>query len=190
MSNDIKTVCTITGQVRRRRKLCKFLFFVEVQPTDNSPNSQIFFRSDDDSLDDFSFQESLRACRPGQVIQVEVGEPHNSTEQQGKPYKVWQSNKPVSIIVPYTDREAFLQDPPLGSIPKKEVQKDIELNNGVKLSKSSLVCKYWVNKNTCERGELCLFQHPVDDQFEQARIQWLEEVSFTTVLKKNWSNKI
>lgn len=191
MSMDIKTVCTITGQVRRRRKLCKFLFFVEIQPTDNSANSQIFFRSDDGSLDDFSFQESLRSCRPGQVIQVQVGEPHNPTEQQGKPYKVWQSNKPVTIVVPYTDREAFLQDPPLGSIiTKKDVQvkKEIELTNGVKLSKSSLVCKYWINKNTCERGEFCLFQHPVNDDFEQARIKWLEEVNIHYNTKEPWPN--
>ncbi|KAI9248710.1 hypothetical protein EDC94DRAFT_528084 [Helicostylum pulchrum] len=174
MLNDIETICTITGQIRRRRKLCKFLFFIEIQPNDQTSNSQVFFRSDDDSLDDESFQESYRSCRPGQVVQVKVGEPHDPTEQKGKSYKVWQCNKPVVVVVPYTDREPFVQDPPLSST-KPGVAQVIELASGQKVQKSDLVCKYWVNKNPCERGERCLFQHPVGEEFEKARIQWLEE---------------
>jgi hypothetical protein len=181
---DIETVCTITGQIRRRRKLCKYLFFIDIKPTDDSlPKSQIFFRSDDGSLDDVAFQDALRSCRPGSVIQVDVGEPHDPTEQKGKSYKVWQSNKPVIVIVAYTDREAFLQDPPLGSaLVNKDaaIKTEVELPDGVKVPKSELVCKYWINKNVCERGELCLFQHPdpTTKKFEEARTKWVEEVKY------------
>lgn len=177
MLNDLKTVETITGQIRRRRKLCKFLFFIEIQPQDQlTPNSQIFFRSDDHSLDDTAFQDAYRASRPGQVVQVQVAEPHDPTEQIGKPYKVWQSNKPIHIIVPYTDREPFPQDPPLGSTPGKKPTQLIELASGEKKLKSDLVCKYWINKNPCERGDQCLFQHPEGLDFENAKIKWLQEV--------------
>lgn len=179
---DIGTVCTITGQIRRRRQLRKSLFFIDIKPTDESlPKSQIFFRSDDGSLDNVSFQDALRSCRPGSVIQVDVGEPHNPSEQQKKSYKVWQSNKPVTVIVPYTSRDPFLQDPPLGTdMVKKDasVKAELERPDGVKVAKWKLVCKYWINKNVCERGNLCLFQHPDPNtkEFDEARTKWLEEV--------------
>lgn len=161
MSNNIETVCTITGQIRRRRRLCKSLFFIDIKPKDNSPNSQIFFRSDDETLDDLSFQEAFRSCRPGHVIQVDVGKPLDHSEQHGKSYQVWQSNKPVTIIEPYTEREAFLQDPPLGN----EVS-----------TRFNIVCKYWINKNVCKQGDQCLYLHPTGEEFDRVQKKWVEEV--------------
>lgn len=161
MSNTIETVCTITGQIRRRRRLCKSLFFIDIQPSSPGDNSQIFFRTDDGTLDEFAWQDAFRDCRPGQVIEVQVGEALDATEQKGKSFKIWQSCQPVKVLVPYTSREPFLQDPPLGKEPK---------------TKRDKVCKYWINKNKCKDGDNCLFQHPTGGDFDQIRKDWVEEV--------------
>lgn len=161
MSNAVETVCTITGQIRRRRRLCKSLFFIDIQPSNaDEANSQIFFRTDDGTMDEFTWQDAFRDCRPGQVIEVQVGETLDSAEQKDRPFKVWQSCQPVKVIVPYTSREPFLQDPPLGKESKIKADK---------------VCKYWINKNKCKEGDKCLFQHPTGDDFDQIRKDWVEE---------------
>lgn len=174
---------TITGQVRLRRKLCKSLFFIDIQPSvETDPKSQVFFRTDDGSLDIVAFQESFRACRPGSVISVKVSEPTDPTEQQDKSYPVWQCNQPVDVVIPYTSRNAFIQDRALGgsSISTQHLeseQQEETLPLTVADNTNSAPCKYWINKNKCERGEECSFQHPTGDAFEQARVKWLEEVT-------------
>jgi hypothetical protein len=165
---DIGVIETISGQVRHRRKLNKSLFFIDLQPSNQEPKCQVFFRSDDHSLDDVSVQDAYRACRPGQVITIQVGLPIDPTELIDKPYKVWQSNRPVEVIVPYTSREAFTQDRPLGSATE---EKQVPI-----IKKSSSNCKYWINKNKCERGDQCSFQHPTGEAFEKARLEWVKEV--------------
>ncbi|KAF1804739.1 hypothetical protein FB192DRAFT_1051235 [Mucor lusitanicus] len=161
---------TITGQVRLRRKLCKTLFFIDIQP-DNEPKSQVFFRTDDGSLDIVDFQESFRACRPGYVITVQVHPPNDPSEQEGRSYTVWQCSQPVTVVVPYTSRIAFIQDRALGSSSKGEDIVAIKSTD----KHESTPCKYWINKNKCERADDCLFQHPTGEAFEKARVEWLEE---------------
>lgn len=167
----IEIIKTISGQVRHRRKLNKSLFFIDLQPSNDESKCQIFFRGDDHSLDDVSVQEAYRFCRPGQVIQVQVGLPTDPNESVGKPYDVWQSNCPVVVMVPYTSRDAFTQDRPLASTSQDQAQPTT-------INKSSLNCKYWINKNKCERGDHCLFQHPTGETFEKARIEWVKEVHY------------
>lgn len=170
---DIQVIASIEGQVRIRRKLSKSLFFIDIQPSNTDERkSQVFFRTDDGSLDDVAFQDAFRACRPGQIIRIQVGDPLDPNEQLNKDYKVWQSNKPVEIIVS-VGRDAFIQDRPLGS----KMPKVIRSSHGEKVEKSSLVCKYWINKNVCQRGSECLFQHPTGDEFDKARKEWLEQVN-------------
>ncbi|GAN08890.1 conserved hypothetical protein [Mucor ambiguus] len=145
----------ITGQVRLRRKLCKALFFIDIQP-DNEPKSQVFFRTDDGSLGIVDFQESFRACRPGSVITVQVFPPNDPSEQE---------------VVPYTSRIAFVQDRALGGSTIREDVVEIKPAN----RNESTPCKYWINKNKCERGDECSFQHPTGKAFDTARVKWLEE---------------
>jgi hypothetical protein len=76
--------------------------------------------------------------------------------------------------VPYTSRDAFTQDRPLASIIEEQQQPVIK--------KSSLNCKYWINKNKCERGDQCLFQHPTGEAFEKARVEWVKEVTIINTL--------
>ncbi|KAK4519658.1 histone H4-like TAF Taf6, SAGA complex subunit [Mucor velutinosus] len=160
----------ITGQVRLRRKLCKTLFFIDIQP-DNEPKSQVFFRTDDGSLDIVDFQESFRACRPGSIITVQVFPPNDPSEQEGRSHTVWQCSHPVDVVVPYTSRIAFIQDRALGG---SSVRRDIvEIKSANR--HESTPCKYWINKNKCERGDDCPFQHPTAEVFEKIRVEWLEE---------------
>ena len=90
-TTHFETVKSITGQVRRRRRLCKELFFIDLKPSDEAPHTQIFFRSDDGTLDYLNSQDIYRECKPGHIITVIVGEPLCAEEQKGKSYKVWQS---------------------------------------------------------------------------------------------------
>lgn len=171
----------IKGQVRLRRKLCKTLFFIDIQP-DNKPKSQVFFRTDDGSLDVVDFQESFRACRPGSVISVQVFPPNDPSEQEGRLHTVWQCNRPVDVVVPYTSRIAFIQDRALGgpSIREDEIEKKSADKH------ESIPCKYWINKNKCERGDECPFQHPTGETFEKARVEWLEEVNIVATTVSNY----
>ncbi|CEP17583.1 hypothetical protein [Parasitella parasitica] len=160
---------TITGQVCYRRQLCKFLFFIDVQPTnDTYPKFQLFFRTDDGSLDIVDFQDSFRACRPGSIITFKVHPPNDPNEQNGKSHKVWQCNQPVDVVVPYTSREPF--------IPGRATRGVSASTEPTAKTEDYLSpCKYWVNKNKCEQGEKCLFQHPAGDAFEVARRKWLKQ---------------
>ena len=70
-------------------------------------------------------------------------------------------HSPVIVVKPYTEKEAFLQDPPLAnnmSIP------------------SNKVCKSWINKNECKQGTQCLFRHPTGKEFSRIQAEWVEEV--------------
>ncbi|KAI7902978.1 uncharacterized protein BX663DRAFT_569009 [Cokeromyces recurvatus] len=173
----IDIVQTITGQVRTRRRLCKFLFFIDVQPSskdDPSEKCQILFRTDDNTLDEVSFQEAFRTARPGFVVSVQVGYPLDPSESFEKDYPVWQSNRPVQVIEPYLNTKPFAQDPPLGrSLEKKKKPTECCLDENKTITKQ--VCKYWINKNKCLRGDDCLFQHPTGEAFESARKAWLQE---------------
>jgi hypothetical protein len=164
---DIPVIRTITGQVRHRRKLLKTLFFIDIQPVDGSEKSQIFIRSDDNSQSEYAVQDAFKACRPGNVVKIQVGHALNPKEGAGRGYQVWQSNKPVQVMTPFALREPFLQDPPLAS-----------KLDGSKVEKSKINCKYWLNQQYCARGEQCKKGHPTGEAFERARADWLEEVKF------------
>ncbi|CAO3665009.1 hypothetical protein G6F70_005198 [Rhizopus microsporus] len=158
----------LIGQVRHRRKLTKQLFFIDIQPLDQSEKSQIFFRNDDDSLDFFAVQEAYKQCKPGQIIQVTVIPPLAPSEQENKDYKVWQSVCPVKVIEPYVSDKPFVQDRPLAA------SKENTDNTGLQTNKST-VCKYWVNKNTCIKGDDCPFRHPTGHELIKERQTWIEE---------------
>lgn len=168
----MEIICEITGQVRHRRKLTRQLFFIDIQPIDGSQKSQIYFRSDDKSQTDFEVQGSYKACKPGQVIQVQVGQPLDPSEQQNKDYKVWQSNQPVKVIKMYTDDLPFVQDRPLATTKEKT---DIRQRDGAFLAKSTILCKFWVNKNVCIKGDACPFLHPSGKELEEQRQAWITE---------------
>ncbi|KAI8342890.1 hypothetical protein EDC96DRAFT_449604 [Choanephora cucurbitarum] len=162
---------TINGQIRHRRKLTKLIFFVDIQDS-TGLKSQVFFRKDDNSLDDQQFQEAFRSCKPGQTVEIQVGLPLDPSERVGKSFPVWQSDCPVQVIEPYTARQAFIQDRALGST---DILTDIRLTDGTRKHKSQLVCKYWINKNKCIQGDNCLFQHPTGDAFDTSRSLWLDQ---------------
>ncbi|KAI9478546.1 MAG: hypothetical protein EXX96DRAFT_482790 [Benjaminiella poitrasii] len=172
----IDIIQTIRGQVRTRRKLYKSLFFIDVQPIsddDSAQKCQIFFRADDDTLDEASFQEAFRTARPGFIVCVQVGHPTNPQESYQKPYPVWQSDRPIEVIAPYTDSSSFVQDPPLGNNRKeKKIERQRSVKDG---SVTNRVCKYWINKNKCIRGDQCMFEHPTGEAFDNARKAWLQE---------------
>ncbi|KAI8982180.1 hypothetical protein BDF20DRAFT_834824 [Mycotypha africana] len=178
----VAIVQTITGQIRCRRKANKNIFFIDVQPLPAGEKSQIFFRTDDQTLDYLQFQEEYHNCKPGSIVEVQVGYPLNPKEAEDRPYAVWQTDRPIKIITPYTEREGFRQDPPLGSLLKKMKEDATELTgannstaNGPSIHKSNVACKYWINKNICHKGKDCKFQHPVGEDFVKARKEWLEE---------------
>ncbi|KAI8976188.1 hypothetical protein BDB01DRAFT_853240 [Pilobolus umbonatus] len=175
MLADISVICSIEGQVRHKRRLTKQLFFIDIQPVDGSDRSQIFFRSDDNSQSDESVQEAFRLCKLGSIVRVEVGNTLDPKEQFNKDYPVWQSNKPVEVIEPYTAPNVFIQDRALGSMKKNRTEETLRLWDGTKKEKSKLYCKYWVNQSTCKRRELCLFMHPTGDEFIKAREEWVAE---------------
>ncbi|KAI8331103.1 hypothetical protein BD560DRAFT_457048 [Blakeslea trispora] len=162
---------TLNGQIRHRRKLTKSIFFVDIQDS-TGLKSQVIFRTDDNSLDDYQFQEAFRACRPGQTVSIQVGLPLDPSERLKKAFPVWQSDQTVQVIEPYTARQAFIQDRALGS---NDPPKHIRSTDGTRIQKSQLVCKYWINKNKCIHGEDCLFQHPTGAAFDVSRSLWLNQ---------------
>lgn len=162
----------ISGQVRHRRKLAKQLFFIDIQPVDQSEKSQIFFRCDDNSQTVFAVQEAYKACKPGSVIRVQVSEPQDSSEQLNKEYKVWQSNRPVEVVEPFISNTPFVQDKPLATSKEK---KELRQGNGTSTAKSTILCKFWINKNICIRGVDCPFLHPEGHDLQEQRQAWLFE---------------
>ncbi|KAI8384664.1 uncharacterized protein BYT42DRAFT_563245 [Radiomyces spectabilis] len=166
---------SLRGQIRHRRKLFKTLFFIDLQPEDeDDPKVQVLFRSDDGSIDDWTFQESYRACRPGNRIQLEVGTPNDPMETVQKPYAVFQCNSLPQVLHVYDNPKGkhFISDPPLASNQPKDT---VRTSTGSLKEKSTLVCKFWINQRHCLQQDLCPFQHPTGDDFLRARELWVEE---------------
>ncbi|KAI8646639.1 hypothetical protein BD408DRAFT_410008 [Parasitella parasitica] len=166
----------ITGQVRCRRKLHKTLFVIDMQPeNDTSPKSRILFRTDDGSLNINDFQKSFVACRPGSVVSIKVNIPNDPNKEQSTPHEVWQCYQPVEVVAPYSNRKAFIPDRLMGKASVSIERPDQELLPIVANEKHLPLCKYWINKNTCERRSECPFQHPTGDAFEVAQREWLKQ---------------
>ncbi|KAI9259931.1 hypothetical protein BY458DRAFT_440333 [Sporodiniella umbellata] len=168
----MEPICEIVGQVRHRRKLAKQLFFIDIQQVKSLDKSQVFFRSDDDSLTIFEVQEAYKTCKPGTVIKVQVGYPQDPSEQLNKGYRVWQSSFPVEVIKPYISDNPFIQDTPLATAKEKN---DLRQGNGTRVAKSDILCKFWINGNVCVKGIDCPFFHPKKEQFKEQKRIWVAE---------------
>ena len=163
---------TLQGQIRHRRKLSKELFFIDVLLSDTQVKEQVLFRSDDGSTTRDMVQDNYRMARPGSIIRIEVGLPTDPREDST--YKVWQSNLPLTVIEPYNDpKRTFISDPPLGS---KGPKPTIVRQDGSTKEKSQMFCKFWINQRECIRFPNCPYLHPSEEEYEQARKDWIDDV--------------
>ncbi|KAI8143607.1 hypothetical protein BJV82DRAFT_514989 [Fennellomyces sp. T-0311] len=175
MSNDrfprpLVLTNTIQGQIRHRRKLGKDLFFIDVLVSETNSKEQILFRSDDGSMTRENVQDIYRSARPGSIVRATVGLPTNPKESCS--YKVWQSNEPLVMIELYNDPKTFVSDPPLGSKGPKET---VTRQDGSQKQKSQMYCKFWINQRECVRLPNCPYIHPSEEEYEQARKEWIDE---------------
>ncbi|KAI9323277.1 hypothetical protein BX666DRAFT_1847308 [Dichotomocladium elegans] len=170
-TGQLTITTTIEGEIRHRRKLSKDLFFIDVLLSDGAKD-QILFRSDDGTLTREAVQDYYRAARLGNVIRAEVGLPTDLSEYTSKPYKVWQSNVPLVVVRAYDNPKTFVADPPLGSNGPKST---IRRWDGSRLQKAELYCKFWINQRECVRLPDCPFLHPTEEEYEQARKEWIDD---------------
>ena len=171
-SRPLSLTTTIQGQIRHRRKLCKDLFFIDVLVSETNTKEQILFRSDDGTLTRDNVQDYYRLARPGSIVRANVGLPTDPKENTS--YKVWQSNEPLIMIELYNDPKTFISDPPLGSKGPKET---VIRQDGSQKQKSQMFCKFWINQRECVRLPNCPYLHPTEEVYEQARKDWIEDVS-------------
>lgn len=118
------------------------------------------------------FKNNYKEAKLGTFIRAEIGLPTDTSENTDKPYKVWQSNAPLVVVKPYTDKQMFHADPPLGSHGPKDMQRQWD---GSSRPKSELFCKFWINQRECVRLPDCPFLHPSEEEYYDARKQWIDE---------------
>lgn len=135
-------------------------------------NHQVLFRCDDGTMSLLNLKNNYKEAKLGAIIRVEIGLPTDTSENTNKPYKVWQSNAPLITVKPYMGKHAFHADPPLGSDGPKDTQRQWD---GSSRPKSELYCKFWINQRECLRLPDCPYLHPSEEEYHQARKQWIDE---------------
>ncbi|KAI7866643.1 hypothetical protein BDF14DRAFT_1727918 [Spinellus fusiger] len=179
-TSGLKSHC-LWGHIKHRRKLCKDLFFVDIQPLQGD-KVQVLFRLDG-SMEEHAFHDAYRTAHVGDKVEVWVGPPNDPLEAN-KPYTVYQSNTPICILETYPRSTLALSDPPLRTPTVKNTAKQWD---GREERKENIDCKYWINQCHCPRAD-CLFRHPTGEAYERARAEWLQhrnEVRHTRTLNPN-----
>lgn len=179
-SRPLVITCTVRGQIRHRRRLSKDLFFIDVLiHDDKNVKEQILFRSDDGTMTRDALMDVFRSIKLGDVIAAQVGLPTDPSEYEQKPYKVWQSNMPVTVTHQYNAAAApsgrpFMADPPLGSSGSKPTLRQWD---GSRKQKSEIYCKFWISQRACRQLPDCPFLHPAadGDAYREARKHYMLE---------------
>lgn len=163
---------TLTGQVVHARKCFRSLFFLDIR-LDSTTKHQVLFRSDDGSLSQHELEDLWRGMRRGDMVRVTAGEPLNPAECEGKDYPVSQGLS-IEIVERYTGKAPFVQEQAMGT----KVAKKTTVVDGVERKRAEMPCKFWLNMGRCDKGNECLFLHPVGEELVMIRGQWVEEVNF------------